>query len=133
MTDCQLLRARIPKLQNAIICPMSQAVCNIYCLQGWWDQHWLGCPSLDTVHNESTYMESISTVMALHTRYPGHDGHTGPAGSQLDRTIKLIDNIFDKCQTRACIHQMSIPLADYLYFDDFSTYQGHKHAVTHFT
>ncbi|KAL0046400.1 hypothetical protein WJX82_011453 [Trebouxia sp. C0006] len=29
---------------------------------GWWDQHWLGCPSLDTVHNESTYMQSISTV-----------------------------------------------------------------------
>ncbi len=78
-------------------------------------------------------MESISTVMALHTRYPGHGGHTGPADSQLDRTIKLIDNIFDKCQTRACIHQMSIPLVDYLYFDTFSVHLGHENSVAHFT
>ena len=78
-------------------------------------------------------MESIGTVMALHTRYPGHGGHTGPAGSQLDRTIKLIDNIFDRCQTRACIHQMSIPLVDYLYFDDVLMHQRHEHAVAHFT
>ena len=63
-------------------------------------------------------MDSISTAMALHTRYPGHDGHTGPRRSQLQRTLALIDNVFDKCQARSCVHQQSLPLADYLGYDD---------------
>ena len=88
-------------------------------LQGWWDQHWLGCPGLDTKHdNETSYLDSISTAMALHTRYPGHEGHTGPRGSQLQRTLALIDNVFEMCQTRSCVHQQSLPLADYLGYDD---------------
>ena len=45
------------------------------CKQGWWDQHWLGCPNLDTFKNASAYMDSISTVIALHTRYPDKDAH----------------------------------------------------------
>lgn len=74
-------------------------------------------------------MQSISTVMALHTRYPGHSNHKGPPDSQLDRTIKLIDNVFDKCQTRGCIHQMSVPLMDYLYYDDFQSHHKHQSRV----
>ena len=47
--------------------------------------------------NETSYLESISTAMALHTRYPGHGGHTAPPGSQLQRTLLLIDNFCDQC------------------------------------
>ena len=76
-------------------------------------------------------MESISTVMALHIRYPGHGGHKGPADSQLDRTLNLINTVFDKCQTRACIHQNSIPLVDYLYYDDFHSHHRPHGGLAH--
>ncbi len=95
-------------------------------LQGWWDQDWLGCPYLAALHNESSYMESISTAMALHTRYPGHGGHTPVAGSQLERTLDLISNVFDQCQTRTCIHERSVPLVDYLYYDINDDYSSHQ-------
>lgn len=86
----------------------------------------MGCPNLDTVHdNETSYMDSIGTAMSLHTRYPGHDGHTGPPGSQLARTLSLIDNVFTKCRARTCIHQQAQPLLDYLWYDDSVVHHRH--------
>ena len=100
------------------------------CLQGWWDQHWLSCPYLDTVQsNETSYLDSISVAMALHTRYPGHDGHTGPPGSQLARTLLLIDNFFEQCQVRACVQRMGLPLSAYLGYDNSIVHHRH-HAGT---
>lgn len=85
----------------------------------------MSCPNLDTVQNETAYIDSIDKQLALHTRYPGHGNHTGPQDSQLQRTIQLIDNVFDRCQNRECIHHQSVPLVDYLYYDDFHMHQHH--------
>ena len=96
-------------------------------VQGWWDQHWLGCPNLDDVQDETAFIDSIDKPLALHTRHPGHENHTGPQDSQLQRTLQLIDNVFDKCQTRECIHHQSVPLVDYLYYDNLDTHQPAEH------
>ena len=104
------------------------------CLQGWWDQHWLhihakaknirhlklfakadpACPHLDAVQDKQTFVNSIQATMSLHTRYPGHDGHTPKPGSQLARTIQVIDNVFDSCRDRHCILQHGSFLVDHL-------------------
>lgn len=110
----------------------SSGMLNTACdLQGWWDQHWIGCPNLDTVQNETTYIDSIDKQLALHTRYPGHGNHTGPQDSQLQRTLQLIDNVFDQCPTRDCIQHHSVPLVDYLYYDDFHTHQHQRRSHAH--
>ncbi|KAL0024493.1 hypothetical protein WJX77_009754 [Trebouxia sp. C0004] len=67
---------------------------------GWWDQHWLSvtlraenlrhlkffatpnpsCPNIDKKMGAKSYVSSIQSALALHTRYPGHKGHN-PKGS----------------------------------------------------
>lgn len=93
---------------------------------GWWDQHWMNCPALQTVQTEEAYASSISTALALHTRYPGHDGYQPVKDSQHERTIKLIDNVFHNCRTRSCVQYHSMPLVDYLHYEGPVTHR-HQH------
>ncbi|DBA67734.1 TPA: hypothetical protein ACH3X2_001318 [Trebouxia sp. C0005] len=69
---------------------------------GWWDQHWLSvtlraqnlrhlkffatpnpsCPNIDKKMGAKSYVSSIQSALALHTRYPGHKGHN-PKNAQM--------------------------------------------------
>ncbi|KAL0035059.1 hypothetical protein WJX79_009202 [Trebouxia sp. C0005] len=69
---------------------------------GWWDQHWLSvtlraqnlrhlkffatpnpsCPNIDKKMGAKSYVSSIQSALALHTRYPGHKGHN-PKGLRI--------------------------------------------------
>ena len=61
-------------------------------------------PRIDTVQdNETAYLDSIGTAMALHTRYPGHRDHT-TANSQLARTLSLMQSA---TQELVCISRVS--------------------------
>lgn len=113
---------------NAVPLSLYRRLFSFIChLQGCWDQHWLSCPNLDTVQNQSAYEQSINKQMALHTRYPGHGNHIGPEDSQLQRTLQLIDNVFDQCQTRHCIPQHTVALLDWMMYDNSRV---HRHRAS---
>ena len=55
----------------------------------------------------------MAQSMALHTRYPGHNGHKPVPGSPLGRVIDIVDSTMRRCNSTACIPQRAVPLVAY--------------------
>lgn len=62
--------------------------------------------------------EYVGQSMALHTRYPGHGGHMPVPGSPLGRAIDIIDSVFARCASPACLPRQGLPLVAYLGADN---------------
>jgi hypothetical protein len=52
----------------------------------------------------------VGASMALHTRYPGHNGHQPVPGSPLGRIIEIIEAVFETCSSTACVPEQAQPL-----------------------
>lgn len=55
--------------------------------------------------------EYIGKVMALHTRYPGHKNETKIVpGSPFTRVKGIIERVFERCNSTACLPQGGLPM-----------------------
>lgn len=61
--------------------------------------------------------EYVGKSMALHTRFPGHNGHQPVPGSPLGRAVDVINSFFATCSSRACVPDQALPLLAYLHAD----------------
>ena len=57
------------------------------------------------------WQEYIGKVIALHTRYPGHNNETKlVAGSPFTRVKGIIEQVFQRCNSTACLPQGGLPM-----------------------
>ena len=59
------------------------------------------------------WQDYIGKSMALHTRYPGHNGHQPVPNSPLGRVKDIIDAFFATCSHTACVPAEAMPLLAY--------------------
>lgn len=59
------------------------------------------------------WQDYIGKSMALHTRYPGHDGHQPVPNSPLGRVKDIVDAFFATCNHTACVPEDAMPLLAY--------------------
>ncbi|BDA47547.1 hypothetical protein COCOBI_10-3950 [Coccomyxa sp. Obi] len=90
---------------------------------GWWDAHWPGshsaegCYTNDNAVSDSHFEDYVGKSMALHTRYPGHNGHQPVPNSPLGRVKDIIDAFFAACSHTACMPEQAMPLLAYWHAD----------------